>query len=343
MSSAGTVEPDGRDASIVIPCYTDRRWASLLRAVRSATDQRPAPRSVIVVTDHNRDLRARLAAALPDVTVLENRFERGVSGARNTGALACETPFVVWLDDDATARPGWLRSLLRPFADPTVVGTGGSAVPQWVAGRPRWYTDEFLWVVGASYRGQPTGTSPVRNVWSCAMAVRREAFLRVGGFRLGFGKVGSRSCPEDTDLCLRMGALGRWMYVPASRIDHLVPAERGTFGYFLRRCYLEGRGKVAMSRLQRRESDLSDERTYLSRTLPGGVARELVGVIGPDCLGALARTSGMLAGIGAAVAGAAVESACGRSGGPTPSARVSIEATDRPTHRAGRRSERVEP
>ena len=38
------------------------------------------------------------------------------------------------------------------------------------------------------------------------MLVKRSAFELVDGFREDFGKIGNRSLPEDTDLCLRIAS-----------------------------------------------------------------------------------------------------------------------------------------
>src|SRR5207248_2575735 len=78
--------------------------------------------------------------------------------------------------------------------------------PAWETARPAWVPDEFLWAWGGSYTGMPTATARVRNVWSASMAVRREVFAKVAGFRAGFGKVGARARPADPDLCLRTAA-----------------------------------------------------------------------------------------------------------------------------------------
>ena len=42
-----------------------------------------------------------------------------------------------------------------------MLGVGGSAEPLWESPKPRWWPAEFGWVVGCSYRGQPTATAPV--------------------------------------------------------------------------------------------------------------------------------------------------------------------------------------
>ena len=299
------------DVSIVIPCHDERRWDQLAVTVASALDQRPAPAEVVVVVDHNEQLYRRARRELSGVTVLRNRYpEPGVSGNRNTGAFHLDTPLIALMDDDVVAHPGWLAALVAPFADPAVCGTGGAIRPRWHAGRPAWVPEEFLWAFGGSYRGMPTAGAQVRNVWSASMVVRREVFAAVGGFRVGFGKVGDRSRPEDTDLCLRMSAAsgGHWWYEPGAVVEHAVPASRATFGYFLTRCYHEGRGKVDLGRLNDGRDSLGTEREYLRHTLPTGVWHGLTGTVRGQGLAGAARSGAILAGMGAAGYGALVES-----------------------------------
>src|SRR5699024_3917564 len=119
---------------------------------------------LLVVIDHNEELQARAEAELTGARVLANAGPKGLSGARNTGLEAATCGVVAFLDDDATAEPHWTSHLLAPYRDPDVLGVGGWAVPDWQTGEPAWFPEEFLWVVGCSYRGLPTSTAPVRNL-----------------------------------------------------------------------------------------------------------------------------------------------------------------------------------
>jgi len=264
------------------------------------------------VVDHNPKLYRRIRRDLAGVTVLENAYAHGVSGNRNTGAFTAGTSLIAFLDDDTIADPHWLDRLIRPFDDPKVVGTGGGINPDWERPRPRWMPEEFLWAVGGSYAGMPTRTAPIRNVWSASMIVRRDVFVAVGGFRVGFGKLGDRNRPEDTELCLRMSALdgGHWMYVPDAVIRHEVPARRSTFGFFLRRCYAEGRGKVQMAALDSgdtaRADALGTERAYLW-SLPRAVVRNLGAALAGRGADHALKAGGVVAGVAAAAYGGAVE------------------------------------
>jgi hypothetical protein len=306
---------DFRDAgvSVVIPCHSQLRWPQLVEAVGSVLAQRPAPVDVVVTVDHNSELFDRARREWPELTVLENRFERGASGNRNTGVFRTDTPLIALLDDDASARPGWLAAMLTPFADPSVVGTGGTIVPRWAGGRPAWFPDELLWaVVGTG--DDEEGPTTVRNVWSASMAVRRETFDAAGGFRAGFGKDGNRPRPEDTDLCLRMSSTGagHWVRVPDAVVDHLVPAGRATLRAVIARCYHEGRGKVELARVIGDRTMFGIERDYMRRILPRAFARGLLQTARGRGLAPAARSLVLLVGAVAAGVGALVETLCGR-------------------------------
>jgi GT2 family glycosyltransferase len=305
-----------RDAEIgvVVPCHHDRQWPLLRRSIESVLAQRPAPARVIVAVDHNEPLRARLRDTYPQVTVVANRYpRRGVSGNRNSGARLLDTPLIALLDGDAAAEPGWLAAPRAPFVDPSVCGVGGAITPDWAGPRPRWVPEEFLWAWGGAYAGLPTTAGPVRNVWSASMAVRAEAFRAVGGFRVDFGKVGEKSRPEDTDLCLRMSHAtgGTWWYAPDARVRHPVGADKALLRYFLGRCYQEGRGKIALARLNHGPASLSSERGYLLGTVPRAVLRGATAPLRGNAA-ALLPTAAMLAGVGAAGCGALVELTGGR-------------------------------
>jgi len=214
----------------VICAYTADRWKLLERAVDSVEHQ-DVPSELTIVIDHNDALLARARARWPAHQVLANCYERGLSGARNTGVAATAgADAVAFLDDDAQAQPGWLRALTAPF-------------------------DE------------------------------------VGQFVDGIGRIGRvpLGC-EETEFPIRAGRNGyRVRYEPGSAVLHHVPTSRATVEYFLRRCYAEGLSKAVVARSVGSTVALESERTYVSRTLPRGVARSV-------SEGALGRAAMIVAG-----------------------------------------------
>jgi glucosyl-dolichyl phosphate glucuronosyltransferase len=279
-------------ATVVICVYTEKRWDDIVAAVGSVAAQDVRAAEVLVVVDHNPALLERARAEFGDVRVLANAHRQGLSGARNTAVAAASGDVVVFLDDDAAARPGWLRALLTPYADPDVVAVGGVAHPRFPDTRPGLLptggnsadaTGELDWVVGCTYTGQPTERAEVRNVMGCNMSVRREVFARVGGFAEDLGRIGRNplGC-EETELCIRirqsyrrMGRDARVVFEPAAQVDHRVSGDRVRWAYLRRRCWSEGLSKAAVSRLVGSDDALSTERAYVATVLPGAVAREL--------------------------------------------------------------------
>jgi glucosyl-dolichyl phosphate glucuronosyltransferase len=298
--------------SVVIAAYAQDRWDRLTEAVASVLAQSRPAQEVVVVIDHNPALLARAQRELPAaVTVITNTGARGASGARNTGVAACHGDILAFLDDDARASADWLDALLRHFDHSDVVGAGGRVSPLWAGSRPRWFPPEFDWTIGASYRGMPETAGFVRNVWSCNMAIRRTAFEAAGGFRAGFGKIGTRSRPEDTDLCLR--AAGAWVYEPAGLAGHWVPRERATVRYFLRRCFDEGRGKAGLAAMDGAGESTSTERHYVRHVLPRGIARGIREALRGDGSGVL-RSAAITAGLSVTAAGFALGMLTGGAG-----------------------------
>ncbi len=295
--------------SAVVCTHADARFPLLRRAVASLRSQTLPPDEIVVVVDANPGLFARVAEQCPGITVIAHGGAAGLSGARNAGTAAASGDVVAYLDDDAAAEPGWLAALVRHYADPAVLGVGGRAEPVWEGARPAWWPDEFDWVVGCGYRGQPSRIAPVRNLMGCNMTLRRSAAREAGGFDTALGRTGAGAAGcEETELCIRMAAArpgGVFLLDPAARVRHHVPRERATAAYFRRRCLAEGASKARMMR-RTGAAGLSSERAYLRRTLPAGVARNLAHGVRGEVAGILRA--------GAIVAGAGL-TACGFAGG----------------------------
>jgi glycosyltransferase involved in cell wall biosynthesis len=267
--------------SVIICAYTAERWDQLMAAVRSVAGQSHPALETIVVVDRSPELLGRVEA-LRGIRAFANLHKGGLSGSRQTGAERARGEVLAFLDDDAVADPSWLVELVGAYEDPLVLGAGGSVEPAWARRRPRWFPREFDWVVGCSHSGLPLKTSPVRNLVGANMSIRAEVLRRAGGFDMELGRAyGGRdagSTAEETELCIRASRLhpgGRWMYVPAARVIHLVPPARASVGYFVRRCRMEGRAKAMIAELEGSAAGLSAERSYVWSVLRSALLREL--------------------------------------------------------------------
>jgi hypothetical protein len=273
----------------------------------SLRHQELQPREVIVVIDHNPALLERARSTFQDAVVIENTDERGLSGARNSGIAIAQGAIIAFLDDDAAATPTWLSRLITGYDDPQVAGIGGAIEPYWLTAKPRWFPDEFNWVVGCTYRGMPLTTAPIRNQIGANMSFRRDVFESIGGFRNGVGQIGASMLRcDDTEFGIRVGQ--RWpqhatLYEPSAIVHHRVPASRACWAYFRTRCYTEGLAKALITQLVGTQDGLASERTYTFRTLPSGVARGLRDALVGGDRGGLGRAAAIVAGLALTTAG----------------------------------------
>jgi len=296
------------DVSVVICTYDDQRWNGLVRAVGSVVNEVSAPAEVIVAVDHNPDLLARVEAEVDGVRAVPNTGPRGLASARNCGIAAARRPIVAFLDDDAVADPDWVPALAEPYRDPAVLGVGGKILPAWEDGRrPRWWPEEFDWVVGCTYRGVPERRHAVRNLIGANMSFRRDVFGEVGAFLPGMGRLGTRpvGC-EETEFCIRVRQ--RWrdckiVYAPDAVVHHEVPRVRASWSYFRRRCFAEGQSKAQVAGVRGTADALATERRYVAHTLPQGVARGIKDAIVGREIEALGRAGSIAAGVVVAAAG----------------------------------------
>ena len=298
-----TTEP--RTMSALVCAYTMSRWVQLIAAVRSLEAQEMPLEQIIVVIDHNDELLAAARAEFHPHRVVPNTGPRGLSGARNTGLALVTADVLGFLDDDAVAAPDWSREHLRHYA-PGVIGTGGHVVPRWTGTPPRWFPEEFRWVLGCSYEGLPTTSEPIRNAIGANMTFRRDVFDRVGPFVHGIGRTGRdvMGC-EETELSIRARRAfpsSEIVYVPSAVVEHEVPGDRQRVAYFLRRCYGEGRSKRLVAGMVGTGPALRSERAYATRTLPRGLARNGRAVLVGRSDGAT-RALAIVGGVAAAAAG----------------------------------------
>lgn len=148
----------------------------------------------IVVDDGSTQDIASIAAGIPGVRYVRQE-PLGLSVARNTGAEAATGAIFAYTDDDCVVEPSWLIHLTRAFARPEVGAAGGPNISPAPVNRSQ-----------ACVIASPGGPAHVlltdttaEHIPGCNMAIRREAFADISGFRPKYHAAG-----DDVDFCWRL-------------------------------------------------------------------------------------------------------------------------------------------
>ena len=196
--------------SVVVPVrdgagYLPRTLPPLLAAL-------PPDAELLVCDDGSLDGSAEIARRTGARVVPGDR-PGGPGAARNRGARAAQGGLLVFLDADVRVHADTLDRLLGPFADAGVAASFGSydAAPEarsWVS----------LYKNLAHHFVHQRSREEASTFWAGCGAVRREVFLRLGGFDEGY----RRPSIEDVELGYRLVAAGhRVRLVREAQVTHL--------------------------------------------------------------------------------------------------------------------------
>lgn len=157
--------------SIVIPAWNETTLiTSTVEAAKHAIKQQRYAGSLIVVDNNSTDDTAS-KATLAGATVVFEPINQ-IARARNTGAEATQTDWLVFVDADTSINPTLLTLALDALASGKAIG-GGSTI---VADRP---ISKFGGRVLAFWNWVSVKSSTAAG---CFIYCRRDAFEQIGGF-----------------------------------------------------------------------------------------------------------------------------------------------------------------
>ena len=210
-------------ASIIIVSYNSKSYlAGCLGAVVQTV---PAECEIIVVDNASVDGSADyVAATFPRVHLIRSSRNTGFAEGMNLAVAQATGHYVVGINPDTLAQPGWLDALLLPLespavgmttarivmlADPTRINTCGNAM-------------HYTGITTCRGLDQPADAPELADmrdvpaVSGACFALRRDIWVELGGFDTTFF-----TYLEDTDLSLRARLAGyRCVYVPQSVVQH---------------------------------------------------------------------------------------------------------------------------
>ena len=264
--------------SIVMPVYNAESTLAecLTRVFQSTLDGF----EVVLVDDGSTDNTRAIAEEFP-VRVVPSGGRVGPAAARNVGAREALGDFIFFIDSDVMVRPDTLSRLMARFDQGDVDGlVGVQALELRYRNLPSRYKN--LWMRWTYLRKQ-SAAEDVPCFYTTAAAIRRDVFLRVGGFDQGYGG----PSVEDQAFAQKLMRLGvRIRVQPELEVEHV---KRYSLRTMLKTDYHRA---VSLTRLQlRHREDLSQNNTpvptpYIVSVLMTGIG--LAGFVLGGILGSLA-------------------------------------------------------
>ncbi len=211
--------------TVVVPAFRSLELGATLESL-IAEDSAAKFEVIVVLNGATPEVRAIAKTFEANVMLIDSPVNLGVSGAFNLGFSRGSGDYLVEMQDDATAEPGWLDPLIEAVESaPDVAGAGALTLdghghvrdPGWIIWRdgttshslidsspnPRTYTERRA----VDYHG------------SAGMMFRRDAWESVGGLDDSFYP----AYYGDVDFCWRLRMRGwRVLLEPRAVVHHAI-------------------------------------------------------------------------------------------------------------------------
>lgn len=182
--------------SLVIPAYNEEKY--IKGCLESVQKNGNGLFEVIVVSNASTDATAEIAHSFSFVRVVDEA-QKGLPIARQRGFDESKGDIVAFIDADARIPSGWFEKIKSRFEkDPHLVCLSGPYV----------YYDSsqlskiLVWIYWI-FLGFPTYWFTGYMAIAGNLAVRRDAFVKIGGFDMNITFYG-----DDTDISRRLHAIG---------------------------------------------------------------------------------------------------------------------------------------
>lgn len=228
------LDGDSNISISVIVCTLNRE-KKLMNALNSLIDQtlEKSDYEIIVVNNGEPFSAKSQIFRLNHIRIIEER-KKGLSFARNTGVDFSRGKYLVFIDDDAIATPGLLKTIKQTFHSHENAGIiGGQVILKIDEPRPEIILSgrEALWSqYTVPYKRYREISKQYEFPFGANFSIRRNILMMLGGFDEEYGRTGDDYAGgEETALCFKMLDIGYKIGIePNAIVYHDVDKSRYT-------------------------------------------------------------------------------------------------------------------
>ncbi len=240
--------------SIAICTYNNaRKLEAVLESLRGLICPPALEYEILVVDNNSRDETKAVVERCQAVWGQRLRYifegVQGLSHARNRALQEAAGEIVSYIDDDVQVDPGWLAAVAAAFAEYPAAVVGGKSYLIYPSQRPAWLPDEYESLLSKLDYGDQVIVGLDKDLFGLNFSVRKELAVQVGGFDTSLGRCRhSLGSGEESDLLDRIRKTGGLaVYEPRAIVGHVVPSERVTVRWFVKRLFAAGSDGVIMA------------------------------------------------------------------------------------------------
>lgn len=203
------------DYSIIIPAFNKAELTRHCLSTLRESLEGAGEGEVIVVDNASSDHTQQMLADFPWVTIIRNERNLGFAAANNQGARAASGHYLVLLNNDTEAKPGWLARMLDVAREEHVGAVGarllypsgalqhaGVYFAPLILGEAGFYAAHDL-AGAAGAHPYATVRREFQAVTAACLVTPRDLYLDLGGLDEGFW-----NGYEDVDYCLKVRERG---------------------------------------------------------------------------------------------------------------------------------------
>lgn len=275
--------------SIVIPTHNRAdQLKTLLNSLSSLKDE--VDYDIIVVDNNSSDHTKEVALSFSDKVKYVFEERTSFTRARSTGEKNATGDVLLYIDDDVVVDTGSLERIMEIFSNNPECGViAGRIMPQFSSEPPDWclacqrvfngwslYNAEQYPHLGAGKQEVEWAAGPM-------MAIRREAYLKVGGFppdtigvETNTGENSFRKLfigPGDYGICYYIRNAGYYvLYAPEVSCKHVIPPARFGITFWRARMICEGQQTAITQRGLYKLSWFQEKKKYMLFRLKQAIA-----------------------------------------------------------------------
>jgi glucosyl-dolichyl phosphate glucuronosyltransferase len=204
-------------------------------------------------TDHTPQVVESFKGHIPHLETIDET-KAGVAYARARALAETDSEFLIFIDDDGVAEPGWLAAVIEAFDVLGADAVGGKILPYWKHHKPWWVSKPLHRFLSECDRGDGVYEGSDFDLQGCNMAFRTDILRKVGGFdtTLGVTKIEGQNktifLGEEPEAGRRVARNGhKVIYYGKAAVKHLTDGDRCTLRGMRARAIQAGRTIVRIA------------------------------------------------------------------------------------------------